>query len=58
MQIKIDPKITDEKFMEYCLNLHHSGYDPMILIAFYGLGKGWHISKLEFLNKEMGKWVN
>lgn len=54
MKITVDKKITDEFFMEYCLNLYHSGYDPSILIGFYALGKKWHISKIDFLLKEMG----
>jgi len=53
MKIEIDKKITDKMFMEHCLNLHYSGYDPRVLIAFYALGKSWHISKLLFLFEEM-----
>ena len=52
--IQIDKKITDESFMEYCLNIKASGYDPMVLIGFYALGKQWHFSKLLFLQKELG----
>jgi len=48
-KIKIDEKITDEQFMEYCLNLKTSGYEPLILVGFYALGKGWNIDKLLFL---------
>lgn len=51
--IVIDPKITDENFMEYCLNLYFSGYDPTLLIGFYSLAKTWHADKLIFLLKEM-----
>jgi len=53
LTIQIDEKITDEGFMEHCLNLASSGYDPTILIAFYGLGKSWHISNIKFLQKEI-----
>lgn len=53
MEIVIDKRITDEKFMEYCLNLKASGYDPTLLIAFFGLGKGWNIEKLLQLQKEL-----
>ena len=48
-EIQIDKKITDESFMEYCLNLKASGYDPSLLIGVYALGKSWHFKKLLFL---------
>jgi hypothetical protein len=50
-KIKIDKRISDERFMEHCLNLHCSGYNPMLLIAFYSLGRGWHYTKLLHLKK-------
>lgn len=53
MKIEIDKKITDEMFMEHCLNLKASGYNPMILIVIFSLVKSWHISKFMFLMKEM-----
>jgi hypothetical protein len=53
MQIRINPNIPDDKFMEYCLNLHHSGFDPTFFIFIYALGKKWHTDKLFFLWEEM-----
>lgn len=53
LSIVIDPRITDDAFMEYCLNLYFSGYDPSLIIGFYALGKGWNINKVIFLNNEM-----
>jgi hypothetical protein len=47
--ILIDKRITDESFMEHCLNLKSSGYDPTILIGFYSLGKNWHYTNVLFL---------
>ena len=38
LKINIDKKITEQKLIEHCLNLKHSGYDPTILMAFYFLG--------------------
>ena len=49
--IQIDKRITDKVFMEYCLNLKASGYDPIILMGIYGLGKSWHFAKLLYLNQ-------
>ncbi len=48
-EIQIDKKITDENFIEYCLNSKASGYDPSFLIGIYALGKSWHFKKLLFL---------
>jgi len=58
--IKIDKKIDDAFFMEHCLNLVASGYDPTLLIGFYALGKRWHIekfSRLQSLIREQSKSV-
>ena len=51
MEIQIDSKITEKDFMEYCLNLRASGYDPAILMGFYALGESWHIDKLLYLQE-------
>ena len=55
LEIKIDPRITEQDFMEYCLNLKASGYDPQIILAFYSLGKSWNIEKLLFMMEELRK---
>jgi len=47
--IKIDKKIDDTFFMEHCLNLVASGYDPTLLIGFYALGNGWNLEKFGLL---------
>ncbi len=56
MEIQIDSKLTEEYFMEHCLNLKASGYDPTILIGFYAIAKRWHVDKFlylrELLNEE------
>ncbi len=54
-KIKIDKEITEIDFMEQCLNLYHSGYDPSLLIGIYGLGKGLHVSKIIYLKELMGE---
>jgi len=58
--IKIDKKIDDTFFMEHCLNLVASGYDPTLLIGFYALGNGWNLEKfglLQSLIREQSKSV-
>lgn len=47
--ININKKITERDFMEHCLNLKCSGYDPTFLVAFYSLGKRWKVDKLIYL---------
>ncbi len=54
LTITID-KIKEQDFMEHCLNLYFSGYDPMALMMLYGLGKRWGVSKIIFLRKLMGE---
>ena len=46
--IKIDKRITEQKLMEYCLNLTYSGYDPIFLMFLYALSKRWRIDKFSY----------
>jgi len=58
--IKIDRKIDDALFMEHCLNLVASGYDPTLLVGFYALGKSWNLETfgcLQSLIREQSKSV-
>ncbi len=48
-KITIDNEITERDFMEHCLNLYFSRYDPSLLMGIYGLGKGLHVSKIIYL---------
>lgn len=52
-KIEIQEGITDQQIMEHCLNLKCSGYDPTLIIAFYGLGKKWLVDDLMFIMKEL-----
>lgn len=38
-------------FIESCLNIVSSGYDPDIGLFLFALAKGWHISKLQYYYK-------
>ena len=51
--ISIDNKITEQVFVEYCLNLKASGYDPLLFFIFYGLGKSWNVNGLFYYLKLM-----
>jgi len=51
LTIEIDKKINDKMFMEYCLNLVSSSYDPTLFIVFYSLGRNWHIDKFVYLQE-------
>ena len=50
-KITIDIHLDEHDFMEACLNLRHSNYDPTILILFYALAQKWHITKLNYYLK-------
>ena len=43
-----ESKVPERELMEWCLNLRHSGYDPMIILSFHALANRWHINKLAY----------
>lgn len=43
---KVDPEITEQKLVEYCLNLKASGYDPSLLFFMYAFARAWYLDKL------------
>ena len=47
--IKIN--VSEKKFMEYILNLHHSGYDVSLMFIFYALAKRMHIDDFTYYMK-------
>ncbi len=49
--IKIDEKITEQRMMEWCLNLKGSGYDSTFQFCLYAFLKSWHFSKLTYYRK-------
>lgn len=44
-EIKIDKRLDDKTFMEHCLNLKASGYDPLLFIVLFATGRRWKIDK-------------
>ena len=47
-KFEMDIKVSEHDFMEWCLNLKSSGYNPFPIMAIYALGKSWHITKLVY----------
>lgn len=45
-KIIIEADIPEKEFMESCLNMRFSGYNPMIPLGFYALAHSWHVNKL------------
>lgn len=59
LKIKVD--IPEQKFMEYLLNMKHSGYDVLMFLCFYAFINSWNINKLNYylkLLKEKGVYQN
>ncbi len=50
-KIEIDNKLTEQKFVEHCLNMKYSGYDCNVVFFFYALGKRWKVEKLTYYLK-------
>ena len=49
--IDIDKNITEQSFIENCLNMKYSGYDWRIAFFFYALGRRLHINKFNYYFK-------
>ena len=47
----IQIEVNEQDFIEYCLNLKHSGYDCTLMLLFYAVGERWHITKLAYYFK-------
>ena len=50
-KIEIDKSITEQNFIEGCLNMKYSGVDWRIAFFFYALGQRWHINKFNYYFK-------
>lgn len=46
--ITIKSEITEQELIEYCLNVHHSGYDYMFLIVFHSIANKWKLDKFTY----------
>ncbi len=46
--MKIEFNMTEQEVVEACLNLHHSGYGYIHLLALCAFNKRWHIDKLMY----------
>lgn len=58
MELIIKSNIPEQKFMESCLNMEHSGLDCMFPLTLYALTHRWHIDKLTYYLKLIGKQLN
>jgi hypothetical protein len=47
-KLTIEMNVSEQRLMEHCLNLRHSGYDPMIILSFHALAHHWHINKFTY----------
>lgn len=54
-KITIKANIPEDKFMEAMLNQHFSGMEVMFPLSLYALAHLWHINKLSYYLKLMGK---
>ncbi len=48
MEITIEANISEQDFIESCLNMKHSGSDPIFHLVIYAFAKSWHIDKLTY----------
>ena len=45
-KIEIGRKVTEQQFIEGCLNMKYSGYGWKLAFFFYALGRHWHLDNL------------